>query len=324
VSFRRISLHFQKWLRWAWALWPVFLLVTMFLVNPRLVKPAAWDRMGRNWAGVALLAIGLTPIVITGGIDLSVGSVVGLSAVATGFLWRDAGLPIGIALAGSVLTGTMAGAINGTLVLAGISPLVVTLATLAVFRGLAYGLSGSRVVEGFPAPLSAWWEGTLLGLPYPVWLVLAGFVLVYVFLHHTWMGRMLFAIGDNPAAARFAGVPVRTLTFSLYVISGLIAGVVGLTKVCEFPSAPPNQGENLELLAVACVVLGGVRITGGAGHLAGTMLGTLTLAVLVEGMAGILAQWRPVLTGVFLVTVAIANETLSRFRAEKMTGPLSS
>ncbi|MCI0460920.1 MAG: ABC transporter permease, partial [Gemmataceae bacterium] len=287
----------------------------MLVLNPTLRHPAAWERMSRNWAQVALLAIGLTPIIITGGIDLSVGSVVGLSAVVAGFLWRDLGCPLEVALAGSVLAGLAAGVTNGALVLAGISPLVVTLATLAVFRGLAYGLSGARSVDNFPSVLRQWWDGSFLGLPQPLWLVLITFALGYLFLHHTWMGRMVFALGDNPAAARYAGVPVRALPFSLYVASGLIAGVAGLASVLEFRSAPAMQGENYELQAIACVVLGGVRITGGAGHLAGTLLGTVTLAAVLQGMVSVPGRWRTLATGVLLIGIALANEGLARLRA---------
>jgi rhamnose transport system permease protein len=319
----RVTFLQSRLLHWASLSLPLVLLGVMLVVNPALRHPAAWGQAGRHWAGVALLAFGMTPIVITGGIDLSVGSVLGLSAVVAGLLWRDAGWPIGLALAGCVATGLAAGAANGLLVLAGISPLVVTLATLGVFRGLAYGLSGSDRVDDFPAGLLAWWQADLLGVPHPVWLVLAVFVPMYVFLHHTWMGRMFYAIGDNVRAARYAGVPVRALTFSLYALSGLIAGLAGLASVCEFRSAPPGQGEGLELQAVACVILGGVRITGGSGHLAGTLLGTLTLAALLEGLAGVPARGRTVLTGVFLIAVAVANEGLARLRA-RLVGSESS
>jgi ribose transport system permease protein len=109
-------------------------------------------------------------------------------------------------------------------------------------------------------------------------------------------------------------VPVKPLTFSLYALCGLVAGVVGLGTICQFGSAPPDQGEGMELQAIACVVLGGVRITGGSGHLAGTVLGTVTLVALLEGLAGVPARGRTVLTGVFLITVAIANEGLLRLR----------
>jgi ribose/xylose/arabinose/galactoside ABC-type transport system permease subunit len=312
-----MALPYPGWfnlLRWGPVLLLVCLLAVMLGLNPALRSPATWDRITYNWTGEALLAIALTPIIITGGIDLSVGSIVGVSAVAAGFLWRSAGFPLEAALAGGVLAGLACGSINGGLVLCGINPLVVTLATLAVFRGLAYGLSGPRLVDDFPASLIEWWEQSFLGLPRPVWLILVVFALGYVFLHHTWMGRMIFAVGDNARAARYAGVPVRSLTFSLYAASGLMAGVVGLTTILTSGSAPANQGEDLELRAIACVVLGGVRITGGAGHLAGTMLGTLTLIALLEGLVWVPGEWRPLCTGVLLIGVALLNEGLARLR----------
>src|SRR5205807_9770982 len=132
-------------------------------------------------------------------------------------------------LAGGLLAGLFAGMINGGVILTGINPLVVTLATLAVFRGLAYGICGRQQIRNLPVGLRQWWDGDVLGLPYPVLAVAAAFTGYYVLLHHTWMGRMFYAIGDNPRAARFAAVPVRSLTFSLYTLSGLMAGLPGLS-----------------------------------------------------------------------------------------------
>jgi rhamnose transport system permease protein len=300
-------------LRSAPVLLPVLLLAVMLVVNPALRQPVVWDRMSRNWTGEILLAIALTPIIITGGIDLSVGSVVGLSAVAGGFLWRVCGLPVPVALTGCLLAGLLCGTVNGALVLTGINPLVVTLATLAIFRGLAYGTSGVQPVQDLPVDL-AWWESDFLGLPRPLWLAAGVFGLYYVFLHHTWMGRMLYAIGDNRRAARYAAVPIRTLTFALYAACGLVAGLVGLTTVLQTGAAPAQQGEGIELTAITCVVLGGIRITGGAGHLAGTFLGTTTLIILLEGVQRVRGEWRTLATGAFLIAVAVANEGLARLR----------
>jgi rhamnose transport system permease protein len=218
--------------RWTPALLPVAVLGLMLALNPVLRQAPSWERMGRSWAGIALLALGLTPIIIAGGIDLSVGSMVGLSCVVVGALWRDLHWPLAAALTGGVLAGLGAGMLNGAVILTRINPLVVTLATLAVFRGLAYGLSGEQPVRDFPAGLRQWWTGSFLFVPFPVWIVLIAFVLIYLFLHHTWMGRMLYAIGDNPHAARYAGVPLHSLTFSLYALSGLLAGFVGLGSSC--------------------------------------------------------------------------------------------
>jgi ribose/xylose/arabinose/galactoside ABC-type transport system permease subunit len=125
---------------------------------------------------------------------------------------------------------------------------------------------------------------------------------------------MLYAMGDNPRAARFAAIPVRSLTFTVYTLGGLIAGVAGLLSILATRAAPSIQGEGIELTAIACVVLGGARITGGAGHMAGTFLGTLTLIILLEGVTRIQAEWRPLSTGLFLIAVAVANEGLARVR----------
>jgi rhamnose transport system permease protein len=307
-------------LRWTPVILTLLVLTAMIALNPALRHGETWERVGRDWTGVALLAIALTPIIITGGIDLSVGSVAGLSAIVAGVLWRDAHWPLAIALAGGLLAGLCAGMLNGAIILTGINPLVVTLATLAVFRGLAYGICGREQVRNLPAGLARWWDGNLLGLPQPVWIIILTFLVYYLLLHHTWMGRMFYAIGDNPRAARFAGVPVRSLTFSLYALSGLVAGVAGLAKLFQFRSATATEGDNLELKAITCVVLGGVRITGGSGHLAGTLLGTLTLAALLEGMYRIAPSWRTLLIGAFLVAIAIANELLARWRLRQEAG----
>jgi rhamnose transport system permease protein len=302
-------------LRWAPVLIPAALLCLMLVRNPTLRHIETWGRIARIWVGVAVLAMASTPIIITGGIDLSVGSIVGLSAVVAGMLWRDWGCPIPLAFAGSLATGLLAGVLNGSIVLAGVNPLVVTLATLAVFRGMAYGLSGAQAVDNFPAGLRQWWDGSLLGIPNPAWIGALAFAFGYAFLHWSWMGRMLYAMGDNPEAARFAAVPVRTLTFALYAASGFFAGLVGLMTVCEFRSSPANTGEGLELRAIACVVLGGVRITGGSGDLIGTLLGVVTLAALLEGMVSVPYRWRMVVIGAFLIVIVIANETAARLRA---------
>ncbi|HEV3079846.1 MAG TPA: ABC transporter permease [Gemmataceae bacterium] len=307
-------------LRWTPVILPLLVLTAMIALNPALRHGETWERVGRDWTGVALLAIALTPIIITGGIDLSVGSVVGLSAIVAGVLWRDAHWPLAIALAGGLLAGLCAGMLNGAIILTGVNPLVVTLATLAVFRGLAYGICGREQVRNLPVGLTRWWDGNLFGLPQPVWIIILTFLVYYLLLHHTWMGRMFYAIGDNPRAARFAGVPVRSLTFSLYALSGLVAGVAGLATLFQFRSATATEGDNLELKAITCVVLGGVRITGGSGHLAGTLLGALTLAALLEGMYRIAPSWRTLLIGAFLVAIAIANELLARWRLRREAG----
>jgi rhamnose transport system permease protein len=135
--------------------------------------------------------------------------------------------------------------------------------------------------------------------------------------HHTWLGRMVFAVGDNETAARFAGVPVRRLKLGLYAASGLAAGVCGAGLVLRFGAAPANAEKSLELTAIACVVLGGIHITGGSGHLGGTLLGIVTVSTLLTGLQSFQSGGRDVVLGALLVTVAVSNEAARRWAARR-------
>jgi ribose/xylose/arabinose/galactoside ABC-type transport system permease subunit len=289
------------------------ILVTLVLAVPAFHQPLFWLSLARQYFAPAMLALALTPIILTGGIDLSVGSVTVFSSVVIGVLWRDLGVPIEWALAGGVLAGLLAGLGNGLLVTVGVLPLVATLATRELFRGLAWTLSGNAPVNRFPSHLGGWWGANILGLPLPL-LVIAGlFVLTYMAVHHTWIGRMLFAIGDNERAARFAGVPVNRIKLGLYAASGFVAGLCGAAMVLKYGAAKADAEKSLELIAIACVVLGGIRITGGGGHMAGTLLGIVTVASLLAGLGSVASNWRDTITGSILVAVAITNEAAARW-----------
>jgi ribose/xylose/arabinose/galactoside ABC-type transport system permease subunit len=288
----------------------VILVLTVTLV-PAFRNAAYWETLAQDSFPVAVLALALAPIILTGGIDLSVRSVALFSGVVAGFLFHDLGWPAGCALAAGIGVGALVGLLNGGLVSVGVLPLVATLATRELFRGLAAAVSGKEPVRGFG--LEAYWEARWLGVPVQVYgvLLLAG--LTYVVVHHTWVGRALFALGDNERAARFAGLPVRRLKLGLYVWSGLVAGLAGAAVVLKNDVAHPDAEGGLELLAIACVVLGGVRITGGYGHVGGVLLGVVTVCVLVAGLLSIDSRWRDLATGAVLVAVAIGNEAAARW-----------
>jgi ribose/xylose/arabinose/galactoside ABC-type transport system permease subunit len=296
------------------------ILLTLVLAVPAFYQPLFWLSLARQYFAPAMLALALTPIILTGGIDLSVGSVTVFTSVVIGVLWRDLGLPIECALLGGVLAGLLAGLGNGLLVTVGVLPLVATLATRELFRGLAWTLSGNAPVNRFPPELSGWWGANMLGVPLPL-LVIAGlFVLTYLVVHHTWVGRMLFAIGDNERAARFAGVPVTRLKLGLYAASGFVAGLCGAAMVLKYGAAKADAEKSLELIAIACVVLGGIRITGGGGHVAGTLLGIITVASLLAGLGSVASSWRDTITGSILVAVAITNEAAARWATSRGSG----
>jgi rhamnose transport system permease protein len=288
------------------------LLVALILYDPAFQRSRYWQLLARENFAVAALAIALTPIVLTGGIDLSVGSTTVLASVVIGYLWRDLGWPLGAAMAGGVLAGVLCGVANGLLVSAGILPLVATLATRELYRGLAWALSGDDPVTRFPAELGAFWNRPQLGLPVSLWALVALWLVSYLVVHHTWVGRTLFAMGDNEQAARFACAPVRSLQLGLYAWSGLVAGLCGLGLVLKYGAAKADAERSLELLAIACVVMGGVRVTGGSGHLAGTLLGTVTVCALLAGLSRVGSTWRDTVTGAVLIVVALAGEAGAR------------
>jgi ribose/xylose/arabinose/galactoside ABC-type transport system permease subunit len=289
------------------------ILVSMVAAVPALQRPAYWLALCQQYFAPAALALALTPIILTGGIDLSVGSVAVLVSVVIGWLWRDQGWPIYWALAGGILAGLLAGLGNGMLVVLGVLPLVATLATRELLRGLALTLSGDNPVTRFPTELSDMWLSPILGLPLPLLALCMIFLMTYLLVHHTWMGRMTFALGDYERAARFAGVPVRRLKLGLYAWSGLVAGLCGAALVLKYGAAKADAEKSLELVAITCVVLGGVRITGGAGHVAGTLLGIITLFTLLAGLSSVASTARDILTGALLVVVAISNEAAARW-----------
>ncbi len=255
---------------------------------------------------VGLLAIALTPVIISGGIDLSVGSLMGLSAVLFGELWRDAGLPIGVAALLTLGVGAIAGSLNGLLITRlRIPPLIVTLGSFSLFRGLAEGLTGGvDNYTRFPSSFLFLGQGYLSGViptQLPIFVCVAlGF---WVLLHRSTVGRGLVAVGFAPEGARHAGLPVGRLVGLVYLLSGLVSSLAAVIYVAHLGQAKADAGTGYELLAITAVVLGGTSIFGGRGSILGTLLGLLAICVLQNGLrlADLPAELSGVLTGVLLL-----------------------
>jgi rhamnose transport system permease protein len=235
---------------------------------------------------LGLLALALTPIILTGGIDLSVGALVGLSAVIFGQLWRDAGWPPALAAVATLAAAALCGLLNAALITRGrLPPLIVTLGTLSLFRGVAEGLMTGRDVYGnFPEEVAFLGSGTILGLPTPLWIFLPAAVFFYLLVHRATAGRALAAIGYSPEGARYAGLRVARITGSTYVMSGLCAGIAALICIARTGEARANAGSGYELAAITAVVLGGTSIFGGRASILGTLLGLAAIALLTNGL----------------------------------------
>jgi ribose/xylose/arabinose/galactoside ABC-type transport system permease subunit len=310
-SLLRFALEHLPWLL------AMLILGIMVSLEPAFQRPVYWLNLIQQYFAPAVLALALTPIVLTGGIDLSIGSVTVFVSVVIGVLLQDSQWSIAASITAGLLAGLLVGLLNGGLVALGVAPLVATLATRELFRGLAFTLSGDTPPTRLPDVLGEWWRSRLVGLPLPLLLIAALAVASYLFVHHTWMGRMLFALGDNEVAARFAGVPARRLKLGIYAASGLLAGLCGMALVLRFRAAKADAERTLELTAITCVVLGGIRITGGAGHVAGTLLGVVTVMALLAGLNKMPANGRDMVLGVLLVIVAVSNEAARRWAARR-------
>jgi rhamnose transport system substrate-binding protein len=265
---------------------------------------------------LGLLAVALTPVIISGGIDLSVGSLMGLTAVVFGAAYQDWNLPLPAAAALALALGCAGGALNALLIARlDIPPLIVTLGTLSLFRGVAEGLTeGAVSYTNFPPGFLALGQGYLWGIVPAQLPILAAVLAGYaVLLHHSVLGRAFYAIGFTTSGARYAGIPVQRRIGLLYLLSGCVAGLAAIVYVAHLGQAKSDAGAGYELDAITAVVLGGTSVFGGRGTLGGTILGLFSLSVLRNGMH--LAALPSELTGVLTGTLLVATIAIDRVRA---------
>lgn len=266
---------------------------------------------------LGLLSVALTPIILTGGIDLSVGSTVGVCAVVFGIAWGSGRNSIVPAAAAALCTGIACGVLNALFVARlKLPPLVVTLGTYSLYRGIAEGLThGAASYTGFPASFLQLGQGYLWGV-LPMQLPVLGIVVAafFVFLHRSIFGRQIYAIGFNAEGARYAGIPVQRRVALLYILSGTVAGLVAILYVSHLGLAKADLGTGYELQAITAVVLGGTSVLGGRGNLFGTVVGLFFLSILQNGMhlLALPSELTGVLTGLLLLCVVIVDRLRSR------------
>ena len=270
---------------------------------------------------IGLLALALTPIIITGGIDLSVGSMMGLAAVVMGALWRDAGLPLPLAIFIALLIGLLGGALNALMITRlKFPPLIVTLGTFSLFRGAAEGLTGGiENYSGFPSWFLFLGQGYVGEVvPTQLSILIVAIAAVYWLLQRTAFGRSLYAIGYSAEGARYAGIPVERRLTLIYLLSGLAASVAAVIYVAHLGQAKSDAGTGYELTAITAVVLGGASIFGGRGTILGTVLGLFAIVILQNGLrlSGQPAEFAGILTGVLLVGTILLDRFSRRARSK--------
>lgn len=300
-------------------------------IGRKFLDGANVSNIFRHSVEIGLLALAMTPVILTGGIDLSVGSMIGLCAVSFGMLVNEAGLSPMVAGLIAISIGIAGGGLNAVLIARmKLPPLIVTLGTFSLFRGLAEALTrGSKSYSGFPKSFLELGNGDIAGVPTQVLIFLLVAAAIYLLVHHTTFGRSFRAIGYSPEGSRYAGIPVSRNTGFVYILAGAISGLAAVILVARLGEARANAGIGYELLAITAVVLGGTSIFGGSGTVCGTLLGYIAVAILGNGLSRITAyqlfdqpissiarELSGMLTGVLLI-VALAVTPLARILATR-------
>jgi ribose transport system permease protein len=297
---------------------PFFTLLALFIIlsiaSPNFLTSTNLSSVVRQTAVINIMALGMTVIIIAGGIDLSVGSILALAGLLGAMTMEKHG--IGWGIAAGMLVGMLCGFANGLMITSlRISPFIVTLGTMGIYRGFALIISKGLPVHEIPQSFSYLGEGTLLGVPFVLWILLLCAVVTHIVLEHTRHGRYAFSIGSNPDAAFYAGVPVKFHTIVVYAGAGLLTGLSGMIEVSRLMTGQPTGGQGYELTAIAAVVIGGGSLRGGEGSVLGTLVGAFIMGLLANGsdLLGTNPYWQQVIIGAVII-LAVAFDELRKRR----------
>ena len=272
-----------------------------------------WLNIARQASFNAILGIGMTFVILTGGVDLSVGSIVAVSSVVGGLLIFDQGWSMWLAVLAMLIAGGLCGLANGLIVTLGrIPPFIVTLGTMQVFRGIALQLTNGQPIfdiTKIQPEFDIWGTRNFGGIPSPVIITAVVFVIGYLVLRYTRLGLYTYAIGGNEQATRFSGVNINRYKLSVYTLMGLAAGIAGVMLTSRLNSAQPSVASGAELDAIAAVVIGGTSLFGGEGTLVGTIIGALLMAVIRNGLTlmHVTAFYQQIVIGVVIILAVLID-----------------
>lgn len=289
----------------------IVLVLTVSIMNPNFLSPSNLLNLLRQVSANGFIAFGMTFVILTGGIDLSVGSTLALSSAFTASLIANQVNPA-IAVFVGLLSGFLLGAMNGLLIAKGkMAPFIATLATMTIYRGSTLVFTNGNPITGLGNSFffSFIGRGYLFGIPFPVVLMFLIFILLYILLHKTAFGRKTYAIGGNEKAAFIAGVKIDRIKVLIYALSGLMASISGMIITSRLNSAQPNAGQAYEMDAIAAVVLGGTSLSGGRGRIFGTLIGALIIGTLNNGLnlLGVSSFYQQIVKGIVIVIAVLLD-----------------
>ena len=292
----------------------IALFVALSIASPHFLTNTNLSSVVRQTAVINIMALGMTLIIIAGGIDLSVGAILAFGGLM-GTMAMERGYPIVAGIFIGAFAGMLWGVVNGFLATRlNVNPFIVTLGTMGIARGLTLIVSNGLPVHQIPQRFSFLGEGNLLGVPFVLWIVVACALAVHVILEHTRLGRYAYAIGSNPDAAYYAGIPVAFHTTAVYAIGGLLTGLAGMVEASRLMTGQPTAGQGYELQAIAAVVIGGGSLRGGGGSVIGTLIGAFIMGLLSNGsdLLGISPYLQQAIIGAVIILVVWVDELRRR------------
>jgi len=292
----------------------IVLFVALIIASPHFLTATNLSSVVRQTVVINIMALGMTVIIISGGIDLSVGSILGLAGLI-GAMAMERGVAILPSVLIGILAGLVCGLLNGFLITRlRIAPFIVTLGTLGIYRGTALIISNGLPVHKLPPGFSLLGEGSIAGIPFVLLLLIICAIAVHILLEHTRLGRYAFAIGSSPAAAVYAGIPVAFHTTAVYAIGGMLTGLAGMIEASRLMTGQPTAGQGYELQAIAAVVIGGGSLRGGEGSVIGTLIGAFIMGLLSNGsdLLGISNYVQQVVIGAVIILAVAVDELRKR------------
>lgn len=290
----------------------VFIIICLILsfISPQFLTVSNWTIIITQASINALLAFGVTFVIITGGIDLSLGSMVAVTGVTAAMLAHPDTFPVALPIFAGLLAGLLMGVFNGFIITKSkIAPFIVTLGTMTIGRGLALILSKGRPISNLSDSFNFIGGGEILGIPFPIIVLIIIFIICSLILKKTILGRYIYAIGGNEQASRASGINVNQVKMAVYSISGLLAGLAGVLLTSRITTGQPNAGAGFELDAIAAAVIGGTSTSGGTGTMTGTLVGVLLIGVINNGLdlLNVTSYYQQVVMGIIIIGAVVLD-----------------
>jgi ribose/xylose/arabinose/galactoside ABC-type transport system permease subunit len=290
----------------------VFIIICLILsfISPQFLTVSNWTIIITQVSINALLAFGVTFVIITGGIDLSLGSMVAVTGVTAAMLAHPDTFPVVLPIFVGLLAGLLMGAFNGFIITKSkIAPFIVTLGTMTIGRGLALILSKGRPISNLSESFNFIGGGNILGIPFPIIVLILVFIICSVILKKTLLGRYIYAVGGNEQASRASGINVNQVKMAVYSIAGLLAGLAGIVLTSRITTGQPNAGAGFELDAIAAAVIGGTSTSGGTGTMTGTLIGVLLIGVINNGLdlLNVTSYYQQVVMGIIIIGAVVLD-----------------